>query len=253
MKIKTCDLIGEELNYAVAFCEKVPVQEEKEAYGDSFLCSQTLYFPSTDWKDGGPIIERERITVIGYEKQWEAHLKVAFFVDSAVGDWISGPTALIAAMRCYVASKMGKEIDLDQLYKSLHVKKNKESKVKTCDLKDKDLDFVVAHLEEIDVDEDCYTFDYGGNPDAQYSPSQDWNHAGPIIERENIAITGISFPWFATELGWWGHIKDIHLMGRTPLIAAMRTYVASKLGEEVDMDTVYEALQVEIGGEDVRN
>ena len=123
----------------------------------------------------------------------------------------------------------------------------KKTKVKTCDLKDKELDFVVAHLEEIDVDADCYGFDEYGNPQDEYSPSTEWAEAGPIIERENIAITGISFPWFATEMGWWGHIKDVHLMGRTPLVAAMRTYVASKLGEEVDMDTVYESLQVEIG------
>ncbi len=131
------------------------------------------------------------------------------------------------------------------------IKKNCKEKqqmiIKTCDLKVKELDFVVAQLEAIDVDDDCYTFDYGGNPDAHYSPSQHWHQAGPIIERENIAITGISFPWFATELGWWGHIKDVHNVGTTPLIAAMRCYVQSKWGKEVNMKTVYEALQVEIG------
>jgi len=119
-------------------------------------------------------------------------------------------------------------------------------KIKTCDLKDIELDFIVAHLEEISVNEECEMEDEEDSCVLwTWSPSSDWYQAGPIIERENIAITGISFPWFATELGWWGHIKDVHYMGRTPLIAAMRTYVASKLGEEVDMDTVYEALQIE--------
>jgi hypothetical protein len=117
--------------------------------------------------------------------------------------------------------------------------------IKTCDLIGIELDFVVAQLEGIDVDEDCYGFDEYGNPQNRYSPSTDWEEAGRIIERENIALTGISFPWFATELGWWGHIKDVRNVGPTSLIAAMRCYVQSKWGKEVNMKTVYEALQIE--------
>jgi len=119
-------------------------------------------------------------------------------------------------------------------------------KIKTCDLKDIELDFIVAHLEEISVNEECEMEDEEDSCVLwTWSPSSDWYQAGPIIERENIAITGISFPWFATELGWWGHIKDVRNVGATPLIAAMRCYVQSKWGKEVDMKTVYEALQIE--------
>ena len=117
--------------------------------------------------------------------------------------------------------------------------------IKTCDLLGIELDFVVAQLEGIDVDEDCYGFDEHNNPCARYSPSTEWIEAGPIIEQKNISLTSISFPWKERELDWWGHIEEIFLMGRTPLIAAMRTYVASKLGKEVNMKTVYEALQIE--------
>ena len=118
--------------------------------------------------------------------------------------------------------------------------------IKTCDLIGIELDFVVAQLEGINVNENGYIAHEEGD-EYYWSPSTDWYQAGSIIERENIAITGISFPWFATELGWWGHIKDVHNVGTTLLIAAMRCYVQSKWGKEVDMKTVYEALQVEIG------
>ena len=240
---KTCDLIGEDLDYAVAYSKGYTLQTAKDINGDSF---KEEYKPSTNWERGGHIIEEKRITIIGYDNQWEAHLTVGSFVDSGVGDWISGPTPLIAAMRAYVLSVLGEEVHMPFIRLMFQDKtKAKQMKIKTCDLKVKELDFVVAQLEAIDVDDDCYTFDYGGNPDAHYSPSQHWHQAGPIIERENIAITGISFPWFATEMGWWGHIKDVHNVGTTPLIAAMRCYVQSKWGKEVDMKTVYEALQIE--------
>ena len=59
---------------------------------------------STDWALGGPIIEREGINLeyaVDPEK-WCA----CIMADQEV----YGPTALIAAMRCYVASNLGDEI-----------------------------------------------------------------------------------------------------------------------------------------------
>lgn len=65
--------------------------------------------PSTDWEMGGPIIERERITVradFSTEQpgEWAAMCKA--------GGYGEGPTFLIAAMRAYVASKLGDEVEL---------------------------------------------------------------------------------------------------------------------------------------------
>jgi hypothetical protein len=71
------------------------------------------YHPSTDWSQGGPITDR----LLGFlEKTWiearaaqrcEAHLS------NYEGHWVAfGPTRLIAAMRCFVASKLGLEIDV---------------------------------------------------------------------------------------------------------------------------------------------
>lgn len=75
-----------------------------------------------------------------------------------------------------------------------------------------------------------------------HSPSRNWSEGGPIIEREGIAIERVAYSdgslreWCAAvavggeypeEWRWWH--------GATPLIAAMRAYVASKFGETVEM------------------
>ena len=63
-------------------------------------------------------------------------------------------------------------------------------------------------------------------------PSTDWAQGGPIIEREVICIgSGMdASTWYANK-GCGQH----HRFGPTPLIAAMRCYVASKLGAEVEV------------------
>ena len=72
---------------------------------------------------------------------------------------------------------------------------------------------------------------------VDYSPSTDWNLGGPIIERERLCARPLKNVW-----GCWvtDHAGDIHALGvsaygPTPLIAAMRCYVASKLGDEVEL------------------
>jgi hypothetical protein len=64
---------------------------------------------STDWSLGGPIIEREFICVSA-----PMHPSTApwFAISDSTGCKSSGPTPLIAAMRCYVASKLGEEVDV---------------------------------------------------------------------------------------------------------------------------------------------
>ncbi|CAB3972314.1 MULTISPECIES: phage protein NinX family protein [Burkholderia] len=59
-----------------------------------------------------------------------------------------------------------------------------------------------------------------------------WGSAGPIIEREKISITIADYgkAWGACMPKAGGMPLSI---GPTPLIAAMRAFVASKLGEEV--------------------
>jgi hypothetical protein len=66
--------------------------------------------PSTDWSDGGPIIERERIAMqwLGAMRGWDA--RCDRFQGRA--GYAQAPTPLVAAMRAYVASKLGDEVDL---------------------------------------------------------------------------------------------------------------------------------------------
>jgi len=65
-----------------------------------------------------------------------------------------------------------------------------------------------------------------------------WEHGGPIIERERIAIGFDGFDIFDSALPIWGACKydgGTEEYGTTPLIAAMRCYVASKLGDDVNV------------------
>lgn len=114
MKIKTKDLIGATLDWAVAKCE---------GYIDdwnSWLHEATVkdvaesgsYHPSTDWSIGGPIIERERILVqpeIGKEGAGNAWSAIAI-----EGFECFGSTPLIAAMRCFCCSKLGDVVDIPE-------------------------------------------------------------------------------------------------------------------------------------------
>ncbi|MFP3186308.1 MAG: phage protein NinX family protein [Paraburkholderia sp.] len=71
------------------------------------------YWPSRDWRTGGLIIARERIAVIPDGDEWVALWRPDSWptgVVSTDGPAMTGQTALIAAMRCFVASKFGDEV-----------------------------------------------------------------------------------------------------------------------------------------------
>lgn len=76
---------------------------------------------STDWTHGGPIIERKRITLVPFDdgdgQQWSATTdKHRGYIDESLPFWgigsASGATALVAAMRAYVAGRFGPEIEV---------------------------------------------------------------------------------------------------------------------------------------------
>lgn len=104
--MKTSELIGPALDWAVvkASGQNAEYWLEKYASEDRRCMCES---PSTDWSQGGTIIERERI-----------ELK-----DDGGTDWLAshnnesvefGPTPLIAAMRCLVASKLGDEVEIPE-------------------------------------------------------------------------------------------------------------------------------------------
>jgi hypothetical protein len=72
-----------------------------------FHSDGTDYAPSRKWSHGGPIIERERITI-------DAGQHGRLWVARKGAHETTGPTPLVAAMRCYVASQLGDEVDLPE-------------------------------------------------------------------------------------------------------------------------------------------
>lgn len=116
--MKTSELTGVALDWAVAKCEGVVTIRNFPglAYIPKGKRSYYKYTPSTNWKQGGPILERERISVevtcmaSGFE--WAARCDP--LEGSKYGEY--GPTPLIAAMRCYVASKLGDDVDIPRSF-----------------------------------------------------------------------------------------------------------------------------------------
>jgi hypothetical protein len=108
-KIKTSDLTLLALNWAVVKCERL-----KGNVLGAILAGELS--PSTQWHYAGPIIEREGITTAPYSthngvvREWKAgrDWPMSHF------PYYLGPTPLIAAMRCYVASKLGDEVDIPE-------------------------------------------------------------------------------------------------------------------------------------------
>jgi hypothetical protein len=133
MKIKTSELTGPALDWAVA---------KAAGYKPRVYSTQSIraelptggviapFMPGFRWDQGGPIIEREGIGLLFdsgsacRKPSWfatpdaqctqESHegecFEPAFMVDESAG--LSGPTPLIAAMRCFVASRIGDEVDV---------------------------------------------------------------------------------------------------------------------------------------------
>jgi hypothetical protein len=104
MKLKTSELTGTALDWAASKCEGIEWEPGDFAAG----YYQPGFAPSTDWADGGPIIEREKIELFIRDEKW-----FAYSSNSTPEDFY-GETPLIAAMRCYVASVLGDEVDVPE-------------------------------------------------------------------------------------------------------------------------------------------
>jgi hypothetical protein len=99
--MKTSELTGAALNWAVNHAERL-----------TGILAPVNYCGK--WEHGGPIIEREGISVV---QQGDAADWVASVYNHNEDDWYmhtTGPTPLIAAMRCYVASKLGDDINIPE-------------------------------------------------------------------------------------------------------------------------------------------
>lgn len=111
--MKTCELTGVLLDYWVAMADVVHVDGIRDG---EVIAGETpnryVYAPSTNWAQGGPIIDENDITVSSGLRFAPFHACIghSIYVDN---DWTSGDTYLIAAMRAYVASKYGDTVPND--------------------------------------------------------------------------------------------------------------------------------------------
>jgi hypothetical protein len=103
----------------VAKCEGHVLECDEGADISGLAVKQWHYEPSTNWSQGGPIIEREKITLAYLKVEGAIRWEARYFDDAGRFRILEyGPTPLITAMRCYVASKLGDEVDIpDQLTK----------------------------------------------------------------------------------------------------------------------------------------
>ena len=128
MKVKTKDLTGISLDYAVALASGATELRNDDIrwfftlHGDTYVLSNgwggMSYQPSDNWVIGGPIIEQECIKLAAYEASSEVPKNPAYWEAVICTRWATyrqtGPTPLIAAMRCLCASKLGAEIEIPE-------------------------------------------------------------------------------------------------------------------------------------------
>lgn len=145
MKVKTTELIGPALDWAVATIEGYGgLRRNPHAFDQALIMNrkdgQCVLFSTlnyaTDWAHGGPIVDREGISTIrvlgdlGEAKVYYVALRDDCAWESGYGPYheqdeerslriykdecVNGPTQLIAAMRCYCCDKLGGIIDIPE-------------------------------------------------------------------------------------------------------------------------------------------
>lgn len=118
MKIKTSELIDLALDWSVGEIEfnRLIAQGSrvKQWILDDHVEGLRTDPYSTNWSLGGPIIEREKIRIepSTTHSGWFAVTDTGYYALPSGRHYADGPTPLTAAMRCYVASKLGDEIEI---------------------------------------------------------------------------------------------------------------------------------------------
>ena len=94
MILLTTELTKRQIDWAVAKCEG---REYDGTWIENF---------SSNWLLGGPIIEREKMELHPAGNDWSSDINRCYQQ--------YGSTPLIAAMRCYVQSKLGDEVEIPE-------------------------------------------------------------------------------------------------------------------------------------------
>ena len=124
MKIKVSEATDIQIDWMVATCEGKNGELHDDGITRCIVIAAAsgvykgTWKPSINWAQGGPIIEREKLCV-GYKHQADPEYcplndpSTNCWARTTAGGYLSyGPTPLIAAMRCLVASKLGDEVEV---------------------------------------------------------------------------------------------------------------------------------------------
>ena len=110
VRVKVSELSGVALDWAVAKCEGMELKKY-DSHGPWYVGREIVGFsitPSTNWSQGGPIIERGLIMISpDASHNWRAQS----YMDAIQ---FYGDKPLVAAMRCYVASALGDEVNIPE-------------------------------------------------------------------------------------------------------------------------------------------
>lgn len=122
IEVKTADLQGWQLAWAVAVAEELDPYLVGPHYGNPWrvfriqhgeaLKWERLYNPHEDWALGGPLIEKYAAMVRGFPNQMYETLAIARVrIDGALA-WRSGQTPLIALCRAIISAKLGDTVQV---------------------------------------------------------------------------------------------------------------------------------------------
>ena len=111
IEVKTADLIGAALDWAVAKAESVPVFVDHQGWVRKLPDDTSAWRPSWNWSQGGPLLDKHHASA-----HYQAHLADAQFRYRAgpagSGFWCYGPTALVAFCRSLVKAKLGDTVQV---------------------------------------------------------------------------------------------------------------------------------------------
>lgn len=124
--MKISELISPALDWAVAKCEgrlshdwTYSTQYGHTGVSVALYCSSLAkahaarFSPSEDWFSGGPIIDREEITIDYRDNETQAR-KWSNEKNHFIVAYAGKKQGLLAAMRCFVASRLGEEIEIPE-------------------------------------------------------------------------------------------------------------------------------------------
>lgn len=115
--IKVSEATNIQLDWLVAKCEgrSLPVRQiaGTPIRVDVSPAESTVFAPSTDWSQAGPILEREGMGVWMYQWNEQGEPERGWYAEDKDGDHVrKGPTSLVATMRCFVSSKLGETVEV---------------------------------------------------------------------------------------------------------------------------------------------